>query len=1176
MSVTIQGACTHCQRTIAVPANVAPGKNVRCPHCQQTFSWSSGESALSSSVQSPPATQASPPASSAGKNETVPPTANVNQVTWTYAPHDATAATGPAPRKLGRFEIRRALGEGSFGVVYEAYDPQLDRAIALKVAKFGRDNEQRVKRFQREARSAANLRHPHIVPLHEYGQEGEQFYLALAYIPGRTLGHAISELNAKKEKMDCRRAATLVRQLAEALAYAHGLGIVHRDIKPHNVMLDERGDALLMDFGLAAREEDEKLTREGTIMGTAAYLAPEQYRGEPTAASDQYSLGVSMYELLTGETPFSGASDVQIHHHLNVEPPSPRKRNPAVTRDLETICLKCLEKDAAKRYVDCLALAEDLRRWLDGEPVTARRPGPVERLTKWARRSPAVAGLSLATALVLVTGTTVATFFGLQARENERIAIEKAKEAADNEKMERLAKEQVKAEKANVEVEKANVLAQHKETEKALKKSQFEEAKAKFVHYAYLMREAQAKIAAGQGNDAKQVLAKCDPINRSWEHLHLLRRIDRQRLRIDAERNKMITNAVFTPDGKSIAGTVSSGFESTVMFWDAQTGREQHSFLVDAREIAFDPAGSRILTFTSRGMLKVLNARTGAELLTIPSGIAQISCAQFSGNGERIVACGGEPSRPSQIKIWSAKTAEQIFSLDGHSDRVRSVCFSADGTRIISGSSDKTVRIWDANTGKAISVLKGHTGDVSCVDISRNGQRIASVSAGADPMNNPNGEVKLWDAVSGTPILSIPIERENASCVCFSPDGTRLATNGMALARIWNASTGRLLVSLSGHQASAIYGVRFSPDGNRLVSVGIDRTARVWNAQPGEEELCFPTEIVSAVSVSSDNECIAAGGQDNSIRVWNMNTGASVLALKGHTQPVGSVCFSIDGSHLASGSQDCTIRVWNSQTGSEEYRLEGHTGPVASLDFSPDGRQLASACAWEKTVRIWDTRSKRVSLTLQGHMDNVSSVKFSSDGKRIVTGSVDQTVRIWDARSGGELAVFKGHAKPVLSASFDRDGVRVVSASQDSTIKIWDVKGEKETVTLLGHTDTVNDVKFSPDGKRLVSGSHDNSVRIWDSYTGQEALALGGNTKWVLSVAFSPNGTRIVAGGVDRTVRIWDATPISPIKPTSLRRAAVGFGLEHHASAHQPPHPWSQLRLAPDLAIGIALASFAN
>ena len=320
-----------------------------------------------------------------------------------------TSAEGVSPIQVGRFVVRGRLGEGAFGVVYRAHDPQLDRDVALKVAKVGAlTTPQRVERFLREARSAARLRHPNIVPLFEAGRAGDDYYIACALIPGDTL-----EEVARSKRLDFTRAAQVVRHLAEALAYAHGEGIVHRDVKPANVMLD-RGQPLLMDFGLAARHDGaERLTHDGTVMGTPLYMAPEAAAGrsgDVGPASDQYSLGILLYELLCGQPPFTGTVEMILTLHQRDVPPSPRRHNPSVPRDLETICLKCLEKEPPKRYADCQALADDLRRWLEGEPIQARRLGVGERLLRWCQREPRLALTSAVAVLALVAVAVIMAF----------------------------------------------------------------------------------------------------------------------------------------------------------------------------------------------------------------------------------------------------------------------------------------------------------------------------------------------------------------------------------------------------------------------------------------------------------------------------------------------------------------------------------------------------------------------------------------------------------------------------------------------------------------------------------------------------------------------------------------------------------------------------------------------
>jgi tRNA A-37 threonylcarbamoyl transferase component Bud32 len=315
------------------------------------------------------------------------------------------------PSRVDRFAINGYLGEGAFGRVYLAHDPLLKRNVALKVAKPEQlAGQKRVERFQREARAAANLLHPHIVAVFDSGQDGPLHFIASAFVPGRSLAAVLEETAEAGKKMDLREAVALVRKLAEALAYAHKEGVVHRDVKPGNVMVRDDGEPLLMDFGLAARnDETEKLTVAGQFMGTPEYTAPEQWRGQAQPASDQYSLGCLLFELLTGQKPFSGgSSEHYLLLHTQMAPESPRKYRPDLPRDLETICLKCLEKEPGRRYADCQALADDLRRWLEGEPVTARQPGMAERLVRWSRRNPALAGLLGVTLLALVSVSVLA------------------------------------------------------------------------------------------------------------------------------------------------------------------------------------------------------------------------------------------------------------------------------------------------------------------------------------------------------------------------------------------------------------------------------------------------------------------------------------------------------------------------------------------------------------------------------------------------------------------------------------------------------------------------------------------------------------------------------------------------------------------------------------------------
>jgi hypothetical protein len=365
------------------------------------------------------------------------------------------------PQSIGRFQVRAELGSGAFGMVYRAYDPQLDREVALKVPRAGTlSTPQRVSRFLREGRTAARLFHPHIVPVYDAGQDGGHFYIASAFIEGRTLADALGD-----GPFDFRRAAEVVHDLARALAYAHGERVVHRDVKPANVMLDGAGRPHLMDFGLARRQEgDEKLTQDGAVMGTPAYMAPELAAGEGTEAGpacDQYSLGVLLYELLAGAAPFAGPVDLVLYHAAHTEPRPPRALRPEVPSDLQTICLKAMAKRPADRYADCRALADDVRRWQEGEPIRARRPGLVERAARWCRREPALTAAVAAAALCLLAVAGIATAMARHdaaARRNAEALQQQAEGLAGrlqtaNDELQRESEQRVAAEVARQRVE---------------------------------------------------------------------------------------------------------------------------------------------------------------------------------------------------------------------------------------------------------------------------------------------------------------------------------------------------------------------------------------------------------------------------------------------------------------------------------------------------------------------------------------------------------------------------------------------------------------------------------------------------------------------------------------------------------------------------------------------------
>ncbi|KAF5365814.1 hypothetical protein D9757_012674 [Collybiopsis confluens] len=510
-----------------------------------------------------------------------------------------------------------------------------------------------------------------------------------------------------------------------------------------------------------------------------------------------------------------------------------------------------------------------------------------------------------------------------------------------------------------------------------------------------------------------------------------------------------------------------------------------------------------------------------------------VTSVAFSPDGTRIVSGSGDKS----VRIWNAENGTAVGTpFQGHTHWVSSVAFSPDGTRIVSGSWDNTVRIWNGEDGTAVGKpLQGHTESVCSVAFSPDGTRIVSGSG--------DTTVRIWNADSGTAVGK-PLQGHTdwVRSVAFSPDGTRIVSGSDDNSvRIWNADSGTAVGKpLQGH-TDGVFSVAFSPDGTRIVSGSDDNSVRIWNADGGTavwKPLQRYMARVRSMAFSPDGTRIVSVSDDNSVRIWNADSGTAVgKPLQGHTNWVRSVAFSPDGTRIVSGSGDTTVRIWNAHIGTAVGKpLQGHTNLVSSVAFSPDGTRIVSG-SQDKSVRIWNADSgTAVGKPLQSHTDEVTSTanhmilhpltSTPSAISKYFPGSGDNSVRIWNADSGTAVEKpLQGHTSLVFSVAFSPDGTRIVSGSWDTTVRIWNAdSGTAVGEPLQGHTDWVRSVAFSPDGTRIVSGSDDNSVRIWNAASGTAVgKPLQEHTESVCSVAFSPDGTRIVSGSGDTTVRIWNA-----------------------------------------------------
>jgi WD40 repeat protein len=647
-------------------------------------------------------------------------------------------------RYFGDYEIERELARGGMGVVFFARQISLNRPVALKMILAGQlADETDVKRFYSEAEAAANLDHPGIVPIYEVGQHEGQHYFSMGYVEGRSLAQRLAD-----GPLPSREAAALMVKVAQAIEYAHSRGVIHRDLKPGNILLDRNGHPRVTDFGLAKKlQSDSGLTGSGQIMGTPSYMPPVQAggkRGEVGPAADVYALGATLYALVTGRPPFQAATAMDtVLQVLSDEPVPPRRLNASVPLDLETICLKCLEKEPGKRYSSAAALAEDLRRYLAGEPIVARPVTRFERAVKWARRRPVIAALSAAVVVIALLGLSgilwqwheAVLARGVAERESERAKAQT--ELAQR----RLYDVQMTLVQRNWEDYNGALLQQGLDDLLPVNQGGIDRRGFEWFYWQRKMASAPITMKghtkavsslAFSRDGSRIVTGSVDDTAKVWDA-----RSGAEALTLVGHAGDVFS-AAFSPDGSCI---VTGGFDQTAKVWDAGTGRlirilEGHKSGVSS--VTFSPDGQRLASASNNGIVKVWDARTGQMIRTLPGHTFWANSVAFSPNGHHLASGAGEINKLGEMKLWDARTGQETLTFKGHTDVVTSVAFSTDGQRLASASWDGTVKLWDVVTGQETLTLKGHSGFPVDVAFSRDGQRLAS--AGADET------VKVWDA----------------------------------------------------------------------------------------------------------------------------------------------------------------------------------------------------------------------------------------------------------------------------------------------------------------------------------------------------------------------------------------------------------------------------------------------
>lgn len=1078
---------------------------------------------------------------------------------------DAHVFASPADERIGDFRLLREIGRGGMGVVYEAEQVSLARKVALKTlpAASALDDRQ-LQRFRNEARSVAVLDHPNIVSVYAVGCNEGVHYYAMQYIPGQTLASLIDALrcendadrkgpgddlwlratrtiagaspavradisqphrqpagdgvdkvqptghnNSASRRLFVQTAVRLGIQAADALDHAHRMGVVHRDVKPSNLMVNANGHLWVTDFGLAQIETEVGLTRTGHLLGTIPYMSPEQARGQRTPVdgrADIYSLGVTLYELLTLEPAFGPGEPADVLRRvLHGEVPRPRQVNPAIPRDLETIILKAIARDRADRYQSADALADDLRNFAEHRPIVAKRPGVLDRLARWSRRR---SGLVATTALLLAV-TSIAFFVStlLVARAHSQMA-------------------------GALEVAEIHSREARKYARTAAE-----------LLYVSDIRLAAEAISDQDWRQASLILSRyeepsggIDLRGFEWHYLHQLGQADHATIASTGCPQYFVCHS---PDGSLIA---AAGGDAVVRFFDSRTCEERLQIPTGQREVnglAFSPDRRTLATAGDDGTVRLWDLRSNREILRIKSHDGLVYQVAFAIDGRVLVSCGNEP----HVRLWDPNTEEPLGLLVGPKDTIDAIAVSPDGRRLLAGSIDRRTVVWDIASAR-IELDFTEESKVACVAYSRDGSLFAAGT----------GDGFLHVRHADGRVAGKFLSPDFIQAAAFSPDGQAVFTadRGGAI-RNWRLPRQPMASAQEescppchawpAHDDRAM-SLAVSSDGWGVVSAGWDGQVYLWHIGKPSVRGRIGYFDDPAVALVSRRSMLATCGTRGEILLWKLSPLFSALDGSGPSmteQPDASsgeepVCLaegvwreiaaSDDGQLVAAGNDEGAVAIWN--LGSRERVANWRfSQSISLLHFSRDGSLLAVKCSdaddrRRDIVRILEVAGRAEPLVAVP-VPMCNGLGFTPDARRLLAPSGDD-VLILDVRTGRAERVLHGGRGTTHPFALSFDGRVAAAVQSDRQIIVWDVRSGQQRFILSGHRDRISAMAFAPDGRSLVTGDEHGVVKVWNLATGQEVCQLGDDLGSCRMLTFWADGRRLVCHH-DGSLALFDWRP---------------------------------------------------
>jgi eukaryotic-like serine/threonine-protein kinase len=958
------------------------------------------------------------------------------------------------PRQLSHFRMVRLLGHGGFGTVWLADDLNLGRQVALKLANSRRKE---LSNLQHEAQAAAHLRHPNIVSIYEVGTENGQVFIACEYVEGMTLRDLLTT-----GKPSVSRAVDLAIDVAEALQHAHTHQIVHRDVKPANILLNAAGQPFVTDFGLAkrvvAQSAESTISSEGQILGTPRYMSPEQASGrtrETDHRTDIYAVGVILFEMLTGHVPFRGNMRAVLQQKMFDDPPSPRSLDASIPRDLETICLKCLERDPDKRYASAGALSQELKRFRNGEPILARPISTVERTWRWCRRRPMVAGLLLSLLTSLSVGLAGVSFYWLRAAQSAGLLRE------------------------------------------SLYRAQMTLA-ADYLSHGDIHTVRQALASAHDGHT---------PDLRGFEwYYHEAQALPFVQI---VNHGDQVTDVAVSADGHRVASV--GGEDRRVRLWQTSDGTLLSTLPAEAGRVtcmAFSPRTSQIVTGSGDGWVRFWNPmKSTAPMQQFKHG-PPVAYVCFAPDGQRIATAGLNGA----VRIWDVNTDEMLTAVPTGQSETKGVVFTPDGAHVVVAKVDGRVRICDAESGQVRRLLDPNP-SLESLAISDDGGTLVVATR--------SGELRFWSLEDGTLQKTHDTFQGLVGDMAFIENDSLLAIVGTSgeLALL-DLAQWRIVRELHTHYLTS--GVlRRTPDGKFLVVGSGEGTVRILDtARITQPTICWHNAPLRGLTFT-DNDHLLAVSSDGAVQMWNVETGEASTLIEPGTQTVTRVAGSVAARRLAMSTDEPAIHICALESGQRLRTLPVGGKGVVDLRFSPSGHWL-SVIERDGSAWLVDASSDSAGpLSLAKSDSPAVAMTFLADNTRLIVASENGMLNFVDPTTGAaDSPTISVNGVPRVM-EYCPATLTVAVGTETGMVYLVDARKRVVTATIRAHASRINVLCALPDGRTLFSGGRDRSIRAWDTEAAELLTSLHGHLRQVLCMAASPDGQTLCSGDLEGQIRIW-------------------------------------------------------